>query len=78
MKGSRSGTTHTHQSEGLNNTLTRRKELFFKNDKGKQDLSKLQFATEVFQPTFAQQMEELKASLFGGSDKYEITDICNY
>lgn len=32
---------YTHQSESLNNILTRRKELFIKNDKGKQDLSKL-------------------------------------
>lgn len=38
---------YTHQSESLNNMLTRRKEAFIKTDKGKQDLSKLQFTTAV-------------------------------
>ena len=66
---------YTHHSESLNNILTRRKELFIKNDKGKQaDLSKLQFATEVFQPAFADQIADLKAVLYGGSE-YELTDI---
>ena len=60
----------------MNNILARRKELFIKNDKGKEDLSKLQFATEVFQPEFAHQIENLKAALYGGSDEYELTDIC--
>ena len=67
---------YTHHSESLNNILTRRKELFIKNDKGKQaDLSKLQFATEVFQPAFADQIADLKAVLYGGSE-YELTDSC--
>ena len=48
---------YTHQSESLNNMLTRRKEAFIKTDKGKQDLSKLQFTTEVFQPTYKHQIE---------------------
>ena len=39
---------YTHQSKSLNNMLTRRKEAFIKMDKGKQDLSKLQFTTVVF------------------------------
>ena len=69
---------YTHQSESLNNILTRRKELFIKNDKGKQDLSKLQFVTEVFQPTFAHQLEELTAALYGGSDEYELAESCKY
>lgn len=43
---------YTHQSERLNNMLTQSKEAFIKTDKGKQDLSKLQFTTEVFQPTY--------------------------
>lgn len=69
---------YTHQSESLNNILTRRKEAFIKNYKGKQDLSKLQFATEIFQPTYKHQMEELQAAIYGGSDEYELADICKY
>lgn len=69
---------YTHQSESLNNMLTRRKESFIKTDKGKQDLSKLQFTTEVFQPTYKHQMQELKAALYGGSDEYELADVCKY
>ena len=49
-----------------------------KTDKGKQDLSKLQFATEVFQPTYKHQIEELKAAIYGGSDEYELADFCKY
>lgn len=40
---------YTHQSESVN-MLTRRKVAFITTDKGKQDRSKLQFTTEVFQP----------------------------
>ena len=40
---------YTHQSESVN-MLTRRKAAFITTDKGKQDRSKLQFTTEVFQP----------------------------
>ena len=69
---------YTHQSESLNNMLTRRKEAFIKTDKGKQDLSKLQFTTEVFQPTYKHQTEELKAAIYGGSDEYELADFCKY
>lgn len=36
---------------------TRRKEALIKTDKGKQDLSKLQFTTEVFQPTYKHQRD---------------------
>lgn len=69
---------YTHQSESLNNMLTRRKEAFIKTDKGKQDLSKLQFTTEVFQPTYKHQIEEMRAALYGGSDEYELADVCKY
>ena len=69
---------YAHQSESLNNVLTHRKELFMKNDKGKQDLSKLQFVREAFQPTFVNQLEEVSAALYGGSDEYKLADSCNY
>ena len=67
---------YMHQSESLNNVLTHRKELFMKNDKGKQDLSKLQFVTEAFQPTFVHQLEEVTAALYSGSDEYKLADSC--
>ena len=68
---------YMHQSESLN-VLTRCKELFIKNDKGKQGLSKLQFVTEVFQLKFVHQLEELTAALYGKSDEYEPADSCKY
>ena len=69
---------YAHKSEKLNNVLTHREELFMKNDKGKQDLSKLQFITEAFQPTFVHQLEEVTAALYGGSDEYKLADSCKY
>ena len=58
--------------------LTRRKEAFIKTDKGKQDLSKLQFTTEVFHPTYKHQTEALQAAIYGGSEEYELADLSKY
>ena len=43
----------------------------------KQDLSKLSFTTEVFQPTYKHQIE-LNAAIYGGNDEYELADFCKY
>lgn len=68
---------YTYQSESSNNMLTRRKEAFIKTDKGKQDLSNLQFTTEVFQLTYKHQIEELRRLYMAGAMNMNLQTFAN-
>ena len=57
--------------------LTLRKEALIKTDKGKQDLSKLQFTTEVFQPTYKHQREELTRPYMAGAMNMNLQTFAN-
>ena len=56
---------------------TRHKEALIKTDKGKQDLSKLQFTTEVFQPTYKHQREELTRPYMAGAMNMNLQTFAN-
>ena len=66
---------YTNQSESINNKLTRQKEALAKNDKGKVDLTKLQFTKDVWEEVDRHQQEELQLAICGLSNEYDLADI---
>ena len=68
----------TNQSESVNNKLTRQKEAITKNDKNKNDMSKLQFVKDVWEEVDRQQQFEMQMALCGLSEEYELSEMACY
>lgn len=64
-------------AESVNNKLTRQKKAVTRKEKSKDNLTKLEFVTEVWEEIDRQQQLELSKAVSGMSNEYELADIAS-
>ena len=69
---------YTNMADSVNNKLTRQKEAVTRKEKGKDNLTKLDFVRDVWEEVDRQQQLELSKAVCGLSDEYELSDIASY
>ena len=69
---------YTNQSESVNNKLTRQKEAITRKEKGKSNMSKLEFVRDVWEEVDKQQQLELQMAICGLSEEFELTEDASY
>ena len=70
--------SYTNQSETVNIKLTRQKEAITGKARSKSDLTKLEFACDVWEQVDQQQQLELQLAICGLSEEYELADQVHY
>ena len=66
---------YTNMAESVNNKLTRQKKAVTRKEKSKDNLTKLEFVTEVWEEIDRQQKLELSKAVSGMSNEYDLADI---